>query len=69
MTLGRRTVLQGFGAAAMVYGHLHIPRRIWRDGVPFDEVSLGYPREWKARAQPPSGPRHILAATGPAGPA
>jgi 3',5'-cyclic AMP phosphodiesterase CpdA len=50
-----------FGAAAMVYGHLHIPRRIWRDGVPFDEVSLGYPREWKARPKPPSGPRHILA--------
>jgi 3',5'-cyclic AMP phosphodiesterase CpdA len=50
-----------FGAAAMVYGHLHIPRQIWRDGVPFDEVSLGYPREWKARAKPPSGPRQILA--------
>jgi 3',5'-cyclic AMP phosphodiesterase CpdA len=50
-----------FGAAAVVYGHLHIPRRIWRDGVPFDEVSLGYPREWKARPKPPSGPRQILA--------
>jgi 3',5'-cyclic AMP phosphodiesterase CpdA len=50
-----------FGAAAMVYGHLHIPRRIWRDGVPFDEVSLGYPREWKARSTPPHGPRQILA--------
>ena len=49
-----------FGAVAMVYGHLHIPRRIWRDGVPFDEVSLGYPREWKARAKPPDGPRQIL---------
>ena len=50
-----------YGAAAMVYGHLHIPRRIWRDGVPFDEVSLGYPREWKPRPNPPSGPRQILA--------
>jgi 3',5'-cyclic AMP phosphodiesterase CpdA len=55
---------RGYGAAAMVYGHLHIPRRIWRDGVPFDEVSLGYPREWKARATPPPGPRQILAEPG-----
>jgi hypothetical protein len=50
-----------FGAAAMVYGHLHIPRRIWHDGVPFDEVSLGHPREWKARPAAPSGPRQIPA--------
>jgi 3',5'-cyclic AMP phosphodiesterase CpdA len=52
---------QRFDAAAMVYGHLHIPRRIWRDGVPFDEVSLGYPREWKQRSTPPGRPRQILA--------
>jgi 3',5'-cyclic AMP phosphodiesterase CpdA len=58
-----------FGAIAVVYGHLHIPRRIWRDGVPFDEVSLGYPREWQARSTPPSVPRQILSnrvATAPA---
>ncbi len=34
-----------FRAAAVVYGHLHIPRTTWHDGVRFEEVSLGYPRE------------------------
>ncbi|WP_307867916.1 metallophosphoesterase family protein [Umezawaea beigongshangensis] len=38
-----------FDAAAMVYGHLHIPRTTRHDGVRFDEVSLGYPREWRPR--------------------
>ncbi|GAA0234783.1 metallophosphoesterase [Saccharothrix mutabilis subsp. mutabilis] len=38
-----------FRAAAAVYGHLHIPRTIRKDGVRFDEVSLGYPREWQPR--------------------
>lgn len=36
-----------FRAAAVVYGHLHIPRTTWHDGVRFEEVSVGYPREWK----------------------
>jgi 3',5'-cyclic AMP phosphodiesterase CpdA len=36
-------------AVAVVYGHLHIPRVTWEDGVRFVEASLGYPREWKAR--------------------
>ncbi len=49
-----------FNAAAVVYGHLHIPRTIWRDGVPFVEVSLGYPREWQRRGAPPDLPRQIL---------
>jgi 3',5'-cyclic AMP phosphodiesterase CpdA len=35
-----------FRARAVVYGHLHIPRVTWHDGVRFTEVSLGYPREW-----------------------
>ncbi|MFC6086167.1 metallophosphoesterase family protein [Sphaerisporangium aureirubrum] len=34
-----------YNAAAVVYGHLHIPRTTWYDGVRFEEVSLGYPRE------------------------
>jgi Predicted phosphohydrolases len=38
-----------FRAAAVVYGHLHIPRVIVEDGVRFVEASLGYPREWKPR--------------------
>jgi 3',5'-cyclic AMP phosphodiesterase CpdA len=38
-----------YRATAVVYGHLHIPRVTWEDGVRFVEASLGYPREWKAR--------------------
>lgn len=49
-----------FRAAEMVYGHLHIPRRIHRDGVPFTEVSLGYPREWQPRGGSPYAPRRVL---------
>lgn len=36
-----------FRAAAVVSGHLHIRRSRLVDGVPFDEVSLGYPRQWR----------------------
>jgi 3',5'-cyclic AMP phosphodiesterase CpdA len=49
-----------FPTAAMVYGHLHIPRSTVYDGVPFEEVSLGYPREWRSRQRPPQLPRRIL---------
>lgn len=55
-----------FNAAAVVYGHLHIPRTTWHDGVRFDEVSIGYPREWRRRPnRRPAVPRQIH----PAGPA
>ncbi|MFE7795215.1 metallophosphoesterase family protein [Streptomyces sp. NPDC057460] len=43
-----------FRAAAVIYGHLHIPRVTHHDGVRFEEVSIGYPREWRAR--PPREP-------------
>jgi 3',5'-cyclic AMP phosphodiesterase CpdA len=49
-----------YNAAAVVYGHLHIPRTTWQDGVPFEEVSYGYPREWQKRGRPPGPPRQIL---------
>ena len=49
-----------FNAAAVVYGHLHIPRTTWYDGVRFEEVSLGYPREWRRRARPPVLPRQVF---------
>ena len=52
-----------FRAAAVVYGHLHIPRTTWYDGVRFEEVSIGYPREWKQRP-PRRHPRRILPAAG-----
>jgi hypothetical protein len=49
-----------FSATAMVYGHLHIPRTTWHDGVRFEEVSLAYPREWRSRTSPARFPRQIL---------
>jgi len=51
-----------YNAAAVVYGHLHIPRVTWYDGVRFEEVSLGYPREWQRRQVRPAVPRQILPA-------
>lgn len=49
-----------FNAAAVVYGHLHIPRTLWHDGVRHEEVSLGYPKEWQRRNATPDIPRQIL---------
>jgi 3',5'-cyclic AMP phosphodiesterase CpdA len=53
-----------FRATAVVYGHLHIPRTSWHDGVRFEEVSVGYPRE---RARWPDWigrPREVLPGAG-----
>ncbi len=36
-----------FNARAAVYGHLHIRKTSWINGVPFQEVSLGYPAQWR----------------------
>lgn len=36
-----------YPVTACVYGHLHIPRTTHYDGVRFEEVSIGYPREWR----------------------
>lgn len=35
-----------FNARVAVSGHLHVRRTDWRDGTRFEEVSLGYPRQW-----------------------
>jgi 3',5'-cyclic AMP phosphodiesterase CpdA len=56
---------QRFNVATVVYGHLHIPRVTWQDGVRFVEASVGYPREWRRRAPrpgvpEPGEPRQIL---------
>nr|WLD25877.1 metallophosphoesterase TurQ [Streptomyces sp.] len=53
-----------FRTAAVVYGHLHIPRTTWYDGVRFEEVSIGYPREWRRRGHPRGLLRQILPYTG-----
>ena len=50
-----------YRTAAVVYGHLHIPRHTVYDGVPFHEVSLGYPREWRKRGLPDVLLRPVLA--------
>ena len=34
----------------------------WYDGVRFEEVSVGYPREWRHRASQAGVPRQILPA-------
>ncbi len=36
-----------FPLAVAVYGHIHIKGTHFRDGVRFEEVSLGYPRDWE----------------------
>jgi hypothetical protein len=48
-----------YRAATVVFGHLHIPLTTVIDRVPHREVSLGYPREWRARPFPPQLPRQI----------
>lgn len=56
-----------FRAELAVYGHLHIPRTTRYDGVRFEEVSVGYPREWRRRGGPPPLVRQVFpppAATG-----
>lgn len=51
-----------FNIAAVVYGHLHIRGSSVHDGVRFEEVSLGYPREWTPRGLPRPVLRTILPA-------
>jgi 3',5'-cyclic AMP phosphodiesterase CpdA len=38
-----------FNVEAVVYGHLHLRSTRTLDGVRFEEVSLGYPRQWDQR--------------------
>ena len=40
-----------FRANIVVSGHLHIPCTRTIDGVRFEEVSLGYPQQWKMREE------------------
>ena len=47
---------QRFGAKVVIFGHLHIRQTRHIDGVRFEEVSLGYPRDWR----PELGVRHYL---------
>jgi 3',5'-cyclic AMP phosphodiesterase CpdA len=49
-----------FGATAVVYGHLHIPRTTVHDGVRFEEVSVGYPLERRRWGRGRPLPRRIV---------
>jgi 3',5'-cyclic AMP phosphodiesterase CpdA len=49
-----------YRARAVIYGHLHIPISMPIDGVPFHEVSLGYPREWGQRTVQRKPLREVL---------
>ena len=55
-----------FRAKVVVSGHLHVRATDWRDGVRFEEVSLGYPPQWKQQRGAESYLREIL--PGPAVP-
>jgi 3',5'-cyclic AMP phosphodiesterase CpdA len=55
-----------FRAVAAVSGHLHMRATDWRDGVRFEEISLGYPRHWRAETGATGYLREIL--PGPADP-
>lgn len=49
-----------FPIDVVVSGHLHMRATDWRDGVRFEEVSLGYPAHWKPETGPDGYLRTIL---------
>lgn len=49
-----------FNAKVVISGHLHIRRTDWKDGCRFEEVSLGYPRQWKKCAEMGLGVEELL---------
>ncbi|MGD8329462.1 MAG: metallophosphoesterase [Acidobacteriota bacterium] len=49
-----------FAARVVVTGHLHIRTTRFLEGTRFEEVSLGYPRQWKQHRGMPSYLREIL---------
>lgn len=49
-----------FNARVVVSGHLHIRSTTHRDGVRFEEVSLGYPRQWMPYTTPNLCVREII---------
>jgi 3',5'-cyclic AMP phosphodiesterase CpdA len=53
-----------FPVSVVVYGHMHIRGTHYRDGVRFEEVSLGYPRDWTHQRGMSYYLREILPAAG-----
>ena len=54
-----------FPIEVVVSGHLHMRSTRWRDGVRFEEVSLGYPAQWRQPQGAASYLRQILPAPAP----
>jgi 3',5'-cyclic AMP phosphodiesterase CpdA len=54
-----------YRARVVVSGHLHLRTTLWRHGVRYEEVSLGYPRDWRAERGIDWYLRDILPAAGP----
>jgi len=54
-----------YRAVAVVSGHLHLRTTLWRHGVRYEEVSLGYPRDWRRERGLDWYLREILPGTGP----
>ena len=53
-----------FRARTVVSGHLHFRTTLWRHGVRYDEVSLGYPRDWRRDRGPAWYLRQVLPGNG-----
>lgn len=53
-----------YRARVVLSGHLHLRTTLWRDGVRYDEVSLGYPRDWRPERGISWYLRHVLPETG-----
>lgn len=51
---------QRFNAKVVISGHLHLRRTDWKNGCRFEEVSLGYPRQWKRCAEMGMGIEELL---------
>lgn len=49
-----------FAADVVVTGHLHVRRTDWRGRTRFEEVSLGYPRQWEGARERGKGVDEML---------
>lgn len=49
-----------YKADVVVTGHLHVRRTDWKDGVRFEEVSLGYPKQWEGARERGKGVEEML---------
>ena len=54
-----------YRAEVVVSGHLHMRSTRWRDGVRFEEVSLGYPAQWQQTKTAGHYLRQVLPAPSP----